>query len=156
MPRLIGSRFHGHVSSISEVVAILPVNEKGLQHYVQFADDLRAAGLEPMITLLHWDLSAELRKQYGGMLSKEEFVKGIDNYARVMFKAIESKVKVWIAFNEPWCRSILGYPRLFLNSLKLVHTLSIRISQLDKRNRPHALFGFSVLHGPLTSWTPAG
>ena len=58
-----------------------------MQHYVRFADDLRAAGLEPMITLFHWDLLAELRKRYGGMLSKEGFVKDIENYTRVMFKA---------------------------------------------------------------------
>lgn len=40
-----------------------------------------------MITLFHWDLLAELRKRYGGMLSKEGFVKDIENYTRVMFKA---------------------------------------------------------------------
>lgn len=86
-----------------------PINEKGLQHYVQFVDDLRAAGLEPVITLFHWDLPDELHKRYGGMLNKEEFVKDFENYARVMFKAMGSKVKFWITFNEPWCSSILGY-----------------------------------------------
>ena len=109
-----------------------------------------------MIMLFHWDIPDELRKRYGGMLSKEEFVKDIENYTRVVFGAIGSKVKVWIAFNKPWCNSILGYPRRFFNPLKFVHTLSIRISQLDQRNRPYALFGFSVLHGPLTPWTPVG
>jgi hypothetical protein len=42
----------------------------------------------------------------------------------------------------------------FLKPLKFVHSLSIRISQLDQRNRLYALFGF--LHGPHTPWTPAG
>ena len=43
-----------------------------------------------------------------------------------------------------------------LNPLKFVHALSIRISQLDQRNRLYALFGFGVLHGPLTPWTLSG
>lgn len=86
-----------------------PVNEKGLQHYVKFVDDLRSAGIEPLITLFHWDLPDELNKRYGGMLNKDEFVKDYENYARVCFKAFGSKVKFWITFNEPWCSSILGY-----------------------------------------------
>ena len=86
-----------------------PVNEKGLQHYVKFVDDLHAAGIEPMITLFHWDLPDNLHKRYGGMLNKEEFVKDFENYARVCFKAFGSRVKFWITFNEPWCSSILGY-----------------------------------------------
>jgi beta-glucosidase len=86
-----------------------PVNEKGLQHYVKFVDDLREAGIEPMITLFHWDLPNELHKRYMGMLNKEEFVKDFEHYSRVCFKAFGSKVKYWITFNEPWCSSILGY-----------------------------------------------
>lgn len=86
-----------------------PVNEKGLQHYVKFVDDLLAAGITPMITLLHWDLPDELDKRYGGFLNKEEFVADFANYAGVVFKALASRVKHWITFNEPWCTSILGY-----------------------------------------------
>lgn len=86
-----------------------PVNEKGLQYYINLVDGLRAAGIEPMITLFHWDLPDELHKRYGGMLNKDEFVKDYENYARVCFKAFGSKVKYWITFNEPWCSSVLGY-----------------------------------------------
>lgn len=86
-----------------------PVNEKGLQHYVQFVDDLRAAGIEPLVTLLHWDLPDGLYKRYGGYLDKVEFAKDFEHYARVVFQAFGSKVKYWITFNEPWCSSILGF-----------------------------------------------
>lgn len=72
-------------------------------------DDLIEAGIEPMITLFHWDLPDNLHKRYGGLLNKEEFVKDFENYARVCFKAFGSKVKFWITFNEPWCSSVLGY-----------------------------------------------
>ncbi|KAF1966341.1 beta-glucosidase [Bimuria novae-zelandiae CBS 107.79] len=86
-----------------------PVNEKGLQHYVKFVDDLHAAGIEPLVTLLHWDLPNGLWERYGGYLNKDEFAKDFENYARVVFKAFGSKVKYWITFNEPWCSSILGF-----------------------------------------------
>ncbi|PGH28162.1 hypothetical protein AJ80_00052 [Polytolypa hystricis UAMH7299] len=85
-----------------------PVNEKGIQHYVKFVDDLLAAGITPMVTLFHWDLPDNLDKRYGGFLNKEEFVADFANYARVVYKALP-KVKHWITFNEPWCSSILGY-----------------------------------------------
>jgi beta-glucosidase len=86
-----------------------PVNEKGLQYYVKFVDDLLAAGIVPFITLFHWDLPDELDKRYGGFLNKEEFVADFANYARVMFDALGDKVKHWITFNEPFCSAVLGY-----------------------------------------------
>lgn len=86
-----------------------PINEKGLQFYLKFVDDLLAAGITPLVTLFHWDLPDELQKRYGGMLNKEEFVADYTNYARVVFKAFGSKVKHWITFNEPWCSAILGF-----------------------------------------------
>lgn len=86
-----------------------PVNEKGLQYYVDLVDELHANGIVPMITLFHWDLPENLHQRYGGLMKKEEYVKDYVNYARVLFKAMGSKVKYWITYNEPWCSSILGY-----------------------------------------------
>ncbi|KIW79068.1 hypothetical protein Z517_08908 [Fonsecaea pedrosoi CBS 271.37] len=86
-----------------------PINEAGLQYYVKFVDDLLEAGIVPFITLFHWDLPDELDKRYGGFLNKEEFVADFANYARVMFKAMGSRVKHWITFNEPFCSAVLGY-----------------------------------------------
>ncbi len=85
-----------------------PINQAGLDHYAKFVDDLLAAGIEPYITLYHWDLPDGLDKRYGGLLNKEEFPLDFEHYARVVFKAIP-KCKYWITFNEPWCSSILGY-----------------------------------------------
>ncbi|KAH6660811.1 family 1 glycosyl hydrolase [Truncatella angustata] len=85
-----------------------PVNQKGLDHYVKFVDDLLDAGITPFITLYHWDAPDELDKRYGGLLNRTEFPLDFENYARIVFKAIP-KCKNWITFNEPWCSSILGY-----------------------------------------------
>ena len=85
-----------------------PINQKGIDHYVKFVDDLLEAGITPFITLYHWDLPDALDKRYGGLLNRTEFPLDFENYARVVFKAIP-KCKNWITFNEPWCSSILGY-----------------------------------------------
>jgi beta-glucosidase len=86
-----------------------PVNKAGIEYYVKLVDNLKAAGIEPLITLYHWDLPAELDKRYGGLLNKDEFVPDFVNYAKVMFDALGDKVKYWITINEPWCCAILGY-----------------------------------------------
>jgi len=80
-----------------------------LKFYVKMVDDLLAAGIQPMITLYHWDLPDNLDKKYGGLLNKAEFVADYSRYARLVFEAMGSKVKHWITFNEPFCSSILGY-----------------------------------------------
>ena len=86
-----------------------PVNETGIRHYLDFIDRLLGAGIQPLVTLYHWDLPDGLYKRYGGMLNQDEFVKDYENYARVCFNAFGSRVKFWITFNEPWCSSILGF-----------------------------------------------
>lgn len=73
-----------------------PVNEAGLQYYVNLVDELLANGLEPMVTLFHWDLPQALDERYGGFLNGEEYTKDYVRYARVVFKALGSKVKKWI------------------------------------------------------------
>jgi beta-glucosidase len=80
-----------------------------VRHYVRFVDDLLAAGIEPLVTLYHWDLPAELERRYGGLRNSDEFVLDFVRYARVMFAALAGRVKFWITFNEPWCSAILGY-----------------------------------------------
>jgi len=86
-----------------------PINQKGVDHYVKFVDDLLAANIVPFVTLFHWDAPDELDKRYGAMLNKDEFVADYAHYARVMFEAMGNRVKNWITFNEPFCSSILGY-----------------------------------------------
>ncbi len=70
-------------------------------------DELLANEIEPMITLFHWDLPQALHDRYGGFLNQEEYVKDYVNFAKVMFKALGSKVKKWITYNEPWCTCML-------------------------------------------------
>jgi len=73
-----------------------PVKEKGLQYYIDLVDECIANDIEPMITLFHWDLPQTLDERYRGFLGQEEYVQDYVRYARVIFKAMGSKVKKWI------------------------------------------------------------
>ncbi|KAM3425199.1 hypothetical protein BST61_g7157 [Cercospora zeina] len=86
-----------------------PVNQTGLQYYLNLVDELLANGIQPLVTLFHWDLPQELYTRYGGFLNKEEYVADFVSYSRLMFSTLGSKVKLWITYNEPWCTSILGF-----------------------------------------------
>jgi beta-glucosidase len=86
-----------------------PVNAAGLEYYVGLVGTLRRAGVEPVATLYHWDLPAELERRYGGLRCKDEFAADFERYARVVFAALGPWVRWWITFNEPWCSAILGY-----------------------------------------------
>lgn len=86
-----------------------PVNKPGLDYYIKLVESLQEAGIEPIVTLYHWDLPEVLDQRYGGLLGKEDFIQDFLNYANVMFDALGTKVKYWITFNEPWCSAILGY-----------------------------------------------
>ncbi|WP_373216537.1 GH1 family beta-glucosidase [Ruminococcus sp. 5_1_39BFAA] len=75
------------------------VNEKGLQFYVDLVDELLDAGIEPMVTLFHWNLPTAAY-ELGGW-ENPEIVKWFEQYADVVSKALRGKVKYWITFNEP-------------------------------------------------------
>jgi beta-glucosidase len=109
----IGARAYRFSISWSRVIPLGgrkdPVNQKGLQYYIDLVDELLANGIEPMVTLFHWDLPEELDQRYGGLLNTEEFVADFAQYSRTIFQTLGEKVKYWVTFNEPWCSSILGY-----------------------------------------------
>ena len=84
------------------------MNEKGVAHYAQFIDDLLASGIEPMITLYHWDLPQALEEKGGWM--NPEIVKWYENYSNLVFKSYGKRVKKFITFNEPYINNFLIEP----------------------------------------------
>lgn len=74
-------------------------NQKGLDFYEDMIDCLLGAGIEPVVSLVHFDMPDHLAKKYNGFMSKEV----IDFYARHVEHVVErlkGKVKYWITYNE--------------------------------------------------------
>lgn len=83
------------------------VNQKGLDFYSRLVDELLANGIEPNATLFHWDLPAALDDR-GGWLNRD-IAHWFAEYAEVMFKALDGRVKRWSTINEPWVVTDGGY-----------------------------------------------
>lgn len=81
------------------------VNEKALAHYDKLIDDVIAAGLQPVVTLYHFDYPVALM-QKGGW-ANPEMVKWYTNYANVVLQRYGKKVKRFITFNEPYIENFL-------------------------------------------------
>ncbi|KAM7508714.1 hypothetical protein LguiA_019167 [Lonicera macranthoides] len=65
-------------------------------------------GIEPYVTLFHWDLPQALEDAYGGFLSSQ-IVDDFRDYAELCFWEFGDRVKNWITLNEPWTFSVGGY-----------------------------------------------
>ena len=84
-----------------------PMNQRGLDFYSRLVDELLAAGIQPNVTLYHWDLPAALDDR-GGWLNRDVSWWFAD-YAQVVFHALDDRVAMWATLNEPWVTSDGGY-----------------------------------------------
>ena len=85
-----------------------PLNQAGIDFYSRLVDALLSAGIEPTITLYHWDLPQTLAEGVGGWPARDTAYAFAD-YAETMVKHLGDRVQNWSTFNEPWCVSFLGY-----------------------------------------------
>jgi beta-glucosidase len=81
--------------------------ERGFDFYNRLIDALVAAGIEPMVTLYHWDLPQALEDK-GGWANRD-IVEAFEKYATACAEAFGDRISTWITINEPWCVSWLGY-----------------------------------------------
>ena len=84
------------------------VNQVGIDFYNQLIDALLKAGIEPWITLYHWDLPAALQFEMDGWIG-DDISEVFAAYAEVCFRHFGDRVKNWITINEAWEVAILGY-----------------------------------------------
>ena len=77
----------------------LEPNEEGLKFYDDVFDELLKYGIEPVITLSHFELPLHLAREYGGFRSRK-LVDFFERFAEVCFKRYKNKVKYWMTFNE--------------------------------------------------------
>jgi beta-glucosidase len=83
------------------------VNEDGIQFYSDLVDGLLEAGIEPWVTMFHWDLPQVLDDE-GGWANRD-MLSAWDEYVEVITSALGDRVKNWITINEPWVVAHLGY-----------------------------------------------
>ncbi|MDR3276091.1 MAG: beta-glucosidase [Treponema sp.] len=83
------------------------VNEKGLDFYRALVDELGAAGIEPMVTLFHWNLPYALHQQGGW--KNPAIIEWFAGYVEVVTRALSGRVRYWMTLNEPQCFAGLGY-----------------------------------------------
>jgi len=84
-----------------------PANAKGLGFYDRLVDELLAKGVDPWVTLYHWDLPQEL-EDAGGWPERDTAHRFAD-YAMLVFDKLADRVCTWTTLNEPWCSAMLGY-----------------------------------------------
>jgi beta-glucosidase len=108
------------------------VNEVALKHYDVLIDDLLAAGIEPFVTLYHFDYPAVLL-QKGGW-GNPEMENWYINYATTVIKRYGHKVKHFITFNEPYIEFFLVENMLNAQDNKLP-AKEYYMSQMQKAHR---------------------
>lgn len=83
------------------------VNEEGIAFYNSLIDTCHEFGVEPFVTIYHWDLP-QYWEDEGGWLN-EETAHAFEHYARVCFDRFGDRVRYWATFNEPKWFVMSGY-----------------------------------------------
>ncbi len=121
------------------------MNTGGIDFYNRLIDSLLARGIEPYLTVFHWDLPYELHVR-GGWLNPD-VSDWIEAYATVLVDAFSDRVTNWITLNEPQCFINEGYktgqhaPGLTLSDRELalaVHNSLLAHGKITRVIRQHA------------------
>ena len=83
------------------------VNKKGVEFYHNLIDELLLNGIEPMITLFHWDFPYHLQLQGGW--TNDASSAWFEAYAKIVCDLFSDKVRYWMTINEPQIFIGLGY-----------------------------------------------
>ena len=83
------------------------INQPGLDFYCRLVDALLEAGIQPNLTLYHWDLPQALQEQ-GGWVNRDS-VRWFADYAEILFRSLGDRVRLWSTHNEPYVATFLGH-----------------------------------------------
>lgn len=137
------------------------VNQKGVEFYSNLIDELLKYGIEPMITLYHWDLPQALQDKYAGWESRE-IIEDFANFAKICFENYGERVKYWIVMNEPNVFIDLGYSialhppgvsdkKRALNAGHITALANAKAIKLFRDIVPNGKIGSSIAYGPAYS-----
>ncbi len=133
------------------------VNEKGIGFYDRIIDTLLEKGVDPWVTLYHWDLPLALSKDKNGWLNPDSS-KWFADYADLCFHRYGDRVNNWITLNEPWVAAILGYgqgvfapghvsnvePYQVGHNLLLAHARAVEVYRQDHKKPTRGSIGISL------------
>lgn len=109
--------------------------ELGLKFYSDLVDELLGAGIEPFVTLFHWDYPQVLQDREGWL--NPESPKWFEEYVKIVVDRLSDRVTNWITFNEPLCMVNLGHDTC-------IHAPGIKYSEKEKFMMVHQIM---LAHG---------
>lgn len=132
------------------------VNEKGIQFYSDLVHELLANGIQPMVSIFHWDYPYALY-QKGGWMNSESSEWFLE-YTKVLVDALSDRVSCWLTMNEPQCFIGCGYetgvhaPFLKVSPKDLItmtHNVLLAHGKAVKYIREHARTKAEVSFAPI-------
>ncbi|SER93836.1 6-phospho-beta-glucosidase [Gracilibacillus ureilyticus] len=142
----------------------LEPNEEGLAFYDRVFDELHKYGIEPVVTISHYEMPLNLVKEYSGWKSRE-VIPLFERYASAVLNRYKGKVKYWMTFNE--INSALHFPIMsmgfsvqegenkYQKIFQAFHHQFVASSLAVKACReiiPEAKIGCMLLHAPVYSY----
>jgi beta-glucosidase len=82
-------------------------NPKGIDFYRRLLDELLQNGIDPLVTLYHWDLPQTLQDRGGW--DNRDTASYFADYAAYVFEALGDRVQKWLTFNEPSVAALNGH-----------------------------------------------
>ena len=141
-------------------------NEKGLQFYDKVFEELHKYGIEPVVTISHYETPLYLVRTYNGWANRK-MIDYYEKFARVLFERYKDKVHYWITFNEinsqlkaPFMCGGINTPKEELTDSELFqavhHVLvaSAKVTKLAHEIMPENKIGCMMLCTPIYPYTP--
>ncbi|MGB9033846.1 MAG: glycoside hydrolase family 1 protein [Paeniglutamicibacter sp.] len=142
-------------------------NEEGLAFYDRVLDELEKHGIEPLVTISHYETPLNLARAYGGWRNRK-LIDFYERYCRVLFERFGTRVKYWLTFNEinsvihePFMSGGIPVPREELTDSDLYQAIhhelvaSARATKLAHEIMPGAQVGCMILAMPVYPLTPS-
>ncbi|XP_020532858.1 beta-glucosidase 13 isoform X2 [Jatropha curcas] len=120
------------------------VNQAGINYYNNLINELLLNGIQPFVTLYHWDLPQALEDEYGGFLSAK-IIKDFHDYAELCFSKFGDRVKHWITLNEPLVSADDGHARGIKAPGRCSKWLSRNCTGGDSSTEPYIVGHYQLL-----------
>jgi 6-phospho-beta-glucosidase len=142
-------------------------NEEGLAFYDRVLDELEKHGIEPLVTISHYETPLHLAETYDGWTDRR-LIAFYENYARTLFERYGARVKYWLTFNEinsllhaPFMSGGINTPKDELTEQQLYQAMhhelvaSARATRIAREVAPNAQIGCMVLSMPVYPLSPS-